>query len=58
MQEITLADLFHLPSGHILSTAGKLPEVLVNEKRPNVARYEIHQQVHELKDILLILKIV
>lgn len=39
IQEITLADLFHLPYGYVLTTAkGGYPDLLENEKRPNVAR--------------------
>ena len=36
-QEITLADIFHLPYGYVVSNAG-FADLLANEKRPNVTR--------------------
>lgn len=37
LQELTLADLYHLPYGHVVTNAGI--DILHSDKWPNVARY-------------------
>ncbi|KAK7677204.1 hypothetical protein QCA50_019798 [Cerrena zonata] len=38
--DITLADLAHLPHGYMLTTKAGYADTLINDKRPNVTRYE------------------
>ena len=43
-QNVTLADLFHLPYGTLVAASGF--DIFNETKRPNVARYE-YLNVHE-----------
>ncbi len=46
MQEITLADLFHLPYGHVITSVGV--DALHSEKWPSVARFVRSLEMNEL----------